>query len=101
MHIVFEGLSACGRTDRSNFVKLLGAPFGNSDLGAESRYEMRDLCHSCCALLRTMLLLHCSDDWKVLWSFRDPFYAHHPSFEAIKAMKPGQKASSRNPLNKS
>lgn len=33
----------------------------------------------------------CSDDWKLLWSFRDPFYAHHPSFETIKAMKPGQK----------
>ncbi len=33
----------------------------------------------------------CSDDWKLLWSFRDPFYAHHPSFEFIKAMKPGQK----------
>ena len=33
----------------------------------------------------------CSDDWKVLWSFRDPFYAHHPSFEYIKSMRPGQK----------
>lgn len=32
-----------------------------------------------------------NDDWKLLWSFRDPFYAHHPSFEVIKAMKPGQK----------
>ena len=35
----------------------------------------------------------CSDDWKLLWSFRDPFYAHHPSFEVIKAMKPGQKVN--------
>lgn len=33
------------------------------------------------------------DDWKLLWSFRDPFYAHHPSFQYIKAMKPGQKVN--------
>lgn len=34
-----------------------------------------------------------NDDLKLLWSFRDPFYAHHPSFEFIKAMKPGQKVN--------
>lgn len=40
-----------------------------------------------------MWLSACSDDLKLLWSFRDPFYAHHPSFEFIKAMKPGQKVT--------
>ncbi|KAL3152926.1 Ttll-15p, variant 2 [Trebouxia sp. C0009 RCD-2024] len=34
-----------------------------------------------------------TSDWKLLWSYRDPFYSHHPSFVAIKAMAPGQKVN--------
>ena len=39
----------------------------------------------CCAV--------CSD-WKLIWSFKDPFYSNHPNFEDIKAMGPGQKVCS-------